>query len=366
MLHMCEETSQATQQPELRELGEPLKIDLPLEAPPGLSSCRTTPSSMDKQLALSDEYSIGEAVLALRSNGTWSPATVADITSDRLTIALRNGLGVKHVRKKLAHQLLKKAEPQKVQSTQQETQASKEPASQIQDERIKDSPRRLASMSLCKPLGILHAKMLDTIAARKAYSGSMQAWKIAEETEEDMCKDDVSLATSAVSTASGGSDCFSISISSTSDDGCESTEERTTVMLRNIPNNLSRDQVLAILNTEGFGAEYNLFYLPVDCRSKVGLGYAFINFVSHDLAESFIEHFTCFRNWKTQSEKVGTAVWSNPMQGLDEHIKRYRDSPVMHDSVPDEFKPVLFQDGLRVPFPKPTKRIRAPRPLGSQ
>lgn len=52
---------------------------------------------------------------------------------------------------------------------------------------------------------------------------------------------------------------------------------------------------------------------------------------------------------------------------------RYRDSPIMHGSVPDEFKPVIFEAGTgrRVDFPEPTKKLRAPRrrplaPLGHQ
>jgi hypothetical protein len=63
-----------------------------------------------------------------------------------------------------------------------------------------------------------------------------------------------------------------------------------------------------------------------------------------------------------QSEKVAAVTWSDAMQGLDEHVERYRDCPVMHESIPDEFKPLLFKDGVRVPFPKPTKKIQAPRP----
>jgi hypothetical protein len=33
----------------------------------------------------------------------------------------------------------------------------------------------------------------------------------------------------------------------------------------------------------------------------------------------------------------------------------------MHESVPQEYKPALFQNGMLVPFPRPTKKLRAPR-----
>ena len=38
--------------------------------------------------------------------------------------------------------------------------------------------------------------------------------------------------------------------------------------------------------------------------------------------------------------------WSHPYQGLDAHIERYRNSPVMHEDVPDEYKPM---SGPRIP-----------------
>ena len=37
------------------------------------------------------------------------------------------------------------------------------------------------------------------------------------------------------------------------------------------------------------------------------------------------------------SQKVCEVCWGNPLQGLGAHIVRYRNSPVMHQSVPDEY-----------------------------
>merc|ERR1719183_450180 len=58
--------------------------------------------------------------------------------------------------------------------------------------------------------------------------------------------------------------------------------ERTTVMMRNIPNNVTREQLLGIFNDEGFKGHYDLVYVPIDLKNRVGLGYAFINFVSNE------------------------------------------------------------------------------------
>merc|ERR1711900_80045 len=95
--------------------------------------------------------------------------------------------------------------------------------------------------------------------------------------------------------------------------------------------------------------------------TAVNLGYAFVNLVSHSDALQFVERFHGFSSWACASQKVCEVSWANPNQGLCENVERYRNSPVMHESVPDAFKPRLFVNGLRIGFPPPTKRIRAPR-----
>lgn len=138
-------------------------------------------------------------------------------------------------------------------------------------------------------------------------------------------------------------------------------EERTTVMLRNIPNNYSRQMLLDLIDSEGFTCQYDFIYLPVDFKSRASLGYAFVNLTSPPVAQRFWKTFNGFSNWILPSRKVCGLNWSGPHQGLDAHLERYRNSPVMHEGVPDAFKPVVFQDGVRIAFPPPTKRLREPR-----
>merc|ERR1719261_1962055 len=147
---------------------------------------------------------------------------------------------------------------------------------------------------------------------------------------------------------------------------CESgsdsaSEWRTTVMLRNMPNNYTRDMLLDLVNSMGFTGCYDFAYLPVDFKSQAGLGYAFINFVSTAEAQRCFERFEGFSDWRVPSEKVCTVTWGSPYQGLEAHIERYQNSPVMHHSIPDEWKPVLLEDGVRVVFPAPTKPIKTPK-----
>lgn len=141
----------------------------------------------------------------------------------------------------------------------------------------------------------------------------------------------------------------------------ETVEQRTTVIVRNLPNNYTRDMLVDLIDSEGFPQQYDFVYLPIDFASQAGLGYAFVNLVSPAIARQFWEHFEGYRKWTVPSEKVCALNWASPVQGLHAHVERYKNSPVMHEAVPDHWKPVIFSHGQRVAFPPPTKPIRAPK-----
>lgn len=137
--------------------------------------------------------------------------------------------------------------------------------------------------------------------------------------------------------------------------------DRTTIMLRNLPNDYLRDSVCELLDAHGFAGRYNLVYVPVDFQRWSGFGYAFVNMLTNRDAQQMHARFQGFKAWKVGSVKVCDVSWGEPLQGLEAHIERYRNSPVMHYLVPDSFKPGVFHQGQRVEFPLPTKRLRPPR-----
>jgi len=135
----------------------------------------------------------------------------------------------------------------------------------------------------------------------------------------------------------------------------------TTMMLRNLPTEYERAALLELLDAEGFAGLYDFVYLPSDFRRSGCFGYSFINFVTPAVAHNFRQHFQGFGRWAVPSDRVAEVSVSDPLQGLRAHIERYRDSPLMHASVPDGYKPVLLANGMRIPFPPPTKKLKAPR-----
>jgi hypothetical protein len=140
----------------------------------------------------------------------------------------------------------------------------------------------------------------------------------------------------------------------------ESEEDYTTVMFRNLPNDYSQKMLLALLDSEGFEGLYDFVYLPFDFKRYAGLGYAFVNMISADAAKKVKTKLQGFRKWNLPSKKILEVCYSKPLQGLAANIERYRNSPVMHSDVPEEFKPALFQKKRRIPFPAPTVSLRPP------
>lgn len=136
---------------------------------------------------------------------------------------------------------------------------------------------------------------------------------------------------------------------------------RTTLMLKNMPNNQTRKMLIEMLDREGFALCYDFVYLPYDFKTGASLGYAFVNFLTPDAALRAFQGFDGYCRWTIPSRKVCGVGWSEPHQGLEAHIERYRDSPVMHHDVPEKFKPLILKNGMSVPFPPPTKKLRAPR-----
>jgi len=132
-------------------------------------------------------------------------------------------------------------------------------------------------------------------------------------------------------------------------------------MLRHIPNRYTARQLVELLDSHGFKNSYDFVYLPIDFQNKVNLGYCFVNLTCHEVALRFQQGFDGFTSWRFDSCKASEVSWAHPHQGLDEHIERYRNSPVMHDSMPVEYKPMIFKNGVQMPFPAPTRAIKAPK-----
>lgn len=76
-----------------------------------------------------------------------------------------------------------------------------------------------------------------------------------------------------------------------------------TLMIRNIPNKYSKEQMIEMLNRE-FSGKFDFFYLPIDFLNNCNVGYAFINFLTLESVERFYRKFHGQKWQKFNSEKI--------------------------------------------------------------
>merc|ERR1719502_2311652 len=141
----------------------------------------------------------------------------------------------------------------------------------------------------------------------------------------------------------------------------EVAEAPTTLMVRNLPSDLSQPQLVEEFNAAGYGGLFDFVYMPMNFRGQGNFGYAFVNLVSHDVALRFMAYARTVQHDSEEDSQTWDAVWST-CQGLSANIERYRNSPLMHELVPKECKPTVYDAaGVQATFPAPTKNIPKPR-----
>ncbi|KAI6677671.1 hypothetical protein NL676_038467 [Syzygium grande] len=129
--------------------------------------------------------------------------------------------------------------------------------------------------------------------------------------------------------------------------------DRTTVMIRNIPNKYTRELVVDFLDkhcqmenqkaeAEGDDAvisAYDFVYLPLDLRRKANLGYAFVNFTSPRAVWKF-KVATNNQRWElfysSKIRQIATAKY----QGKEALMRHFENTVFACDS--DDFLPITF------------------------
>jgi hypothetical protein len=138
-------------------------------------------------------------------------------------------------------------------------------------------------------------------------------------------------------------------------------EEHTTVMLCGFPRNYNRDKLIDLLDVLGYSDHFDFVYLPMDFEFSESVGYGFVNLTTAPAALRLKGSFEGFVGHPFTDDKPCRTNWSR-VQGLGANVKQYRNSPIMHKLVPDEFKPVLFWNGQPQPFPEPTAALKQLKP----
>ncbi|CAG8901923.1 unnamed protein product [Penicillium egyptiacum] len=135
---------------------------------------------------------------------------------------------------------------------------------------------------------------------------------------------------------------------------------RSTVMIRNIPNKITSDQLKSILDESSYG-KYDFLYLRMDFNHRCNVGYAFMNF--GDLV-----HAREGKTWPDCISEKRAEVSYATLQGKEALVNKFRNSNVM--TRPHEERPRLFHiDGPRAgseaAFPGPNDASKLRRSVAS-
>eukprot|EP00929_Paragymnodinium_shiwhaense_P095516 TRINITY_DN566_c0_g2_i1.p1 TRINITY_DN566_c0_g2~~TRINITY_DN566_c0_g2_i1.p1 ORF type:complete len:423 (-),score=120.42 TRINITY_DN566_c0_g2_i1:485-1606(-) len=115
----------------------------------------------------------------------------------------------------------------------------------------------------------------------------------------------------------------------------------TTVMLRNIPNRYTAEELLAEVISKGFEGQFDFFYLPIDFTTKRNRGYSFINFNAVDVAKRFMSTFHDQRLTRYSTQKI-LEVSPALTQGFQANIVQFVRKDAQRIQNP-WFRPMIFK-----------------------
>lgn len=102
--------------------------------------------------------------------------------------------------------------------------------------------------------------------------------------------------------------------------------QKTTVMIRNIPCRCTQPELLEEIEEVTPGV--NFLYLPASRKREGTLGYAFVNFLSPQLAVQFIRDFQNHEFTKQPNSNKRADVGYALLQGFKDNVRFYRRSKV--------------------------------------
>lgn len=99
----------------------------------------------------------------------------------------------------------------------------------------------------------------------------------------------------------------------------------TTMMIRNLPNRYTQQELIEELEILGFADSFDFFYAPIDFGTMGNVGYAFVNFSSPAWAtkcQQDLEGYA-FRKHQQKSRRKVATVSAAHLQGLQANLRHY-------------------------------------------
>eukprot|EP00929_Paragymnodinium_shiwhaense_P112002 TRINITY_DN80252_c0_g1_i1.p1 TRINITY_DN80252_c0_g1~~TRINITY_DN80252_c0_g1_i1.p1 ORF type:complete len:335 (+),score=87.15 TRINITY_DN80252_c0_g1_i1:86-1090(+) len=97
----------------------------------------------------------------------------------------------------------------------------------------------------------------------------------------------------------------------------------TTVMIRNVPKRMKQEELMVLISDSGFLGCYDFLYLPIDGKTGVNRGFAFVNFGCNAYAASFKATFDGMLLTQYDPVKEALAVLPASIQGFEENYSHH-------------------------------------------
>jgi hypothetical protein len=125
----------------------------------------------------------------------------------------------------------------------------------------------------------------------------------------------------------------------------------TTLLLSNLPDALTQEDLLEVLDREEFSGLYDFVFLP-EISSKPSERHALVNVTQYEHGIAIAARLHGKSAWGIGDEmRECNVTWSLAAQGLADLVHVYRDAPENQADISDELRPMLFSKGFPVPFP---------------
>ena len=129
-------------------------------------------------------------------------------------------------------------------------------------------------------------------------------------------------------------------------------DQRTTLMVKNVPNKLTRDQLVTQLERRLPAGGFDFVYMPIDFKTRCNYGYLFVNVSEPCLVRVFLDNFGSFRFPEPRSTKICEIVFAR-VQGLQANVNRLINSPILTSCATgedDAALPLVFWGGKKITF----------------
>jgi len=117
-------------------------------------------------------------------------------------------------------------------------------------------------------------------------------------------------------------------------------EEVLTLMIRNLPNDLTQTDLIAELDSNGFEAAYDFLYMPSNFCSGRGKGYCFVNFTHQAAARRLVSEWHKRVRFGAGRDRVGLSISAAAVQGREANAKKW-DVPRMRRVKNPNFRPLI-------------------------